>query len=84
MVQLKNIYILYMITLKLIIYSSILFILLVKLSSCQNNIIDLLNIILVITLFNLVLEKLKEISKNKNFLNLFNYYYIKNNKRNNI
>ena len=67
MVQLKNIYILYMITLKLIIYSSILFILLVKLSSCQNNIIDLLNIILVITLFNLVLEKLMNTNIKENY-----------------
>ena len=46
-----------MITLKLIIYSFILFILLVKFSSCENNIIDLINIILIITLFNLILEK---------------------------
>ena len=46
-----------MITLKLIIYSFILFILLVKFSSCKNNIIDLINIILIITLFNLILEK---------------------------
>ena len=47
-----------MITLKLIIYSFILFILLVKFSSCQNNTIDLINIILIITLFNLILEKI--------------------------
>ena len=46
-----------MITLKLIIYSFILFILLIKFSSCENNIIDLINIILIITLFNLILEK---------------------------
>jgi len=46
-----------MITLKLIIYSFILFILLVNFSSCENNIIDLINIILIITLFNLILEK---------------------------
>ena len=73
-----------MITLKLIIYSLILFILLVKFSSCQNNIIDLLNIILIITLFNLVLEKIINTNLKENYDPLAdnNYSFIDTNQKN--
>ena len=79
-----------MITLKLIIYSFILFILLVKFSSCQNNIIDLINIILIITLFNLVLEKILNTNLKEDYDPISNNNYssveinnIKKNKNNN-
>ena len=67
-----------MITLKLIIYSLILFILFVKIPSCENNIIDLLNIILVIILFNLVLEKLINTNMQENYESISsnNYSFI--------
>ena len=79
-----------MITLKLIIYSFILFILLVKFSSCQNNIIDLINIILIITLFNLILEKILNTNLKEDYDPISNNNYssveinnIKKNKNNN-
>lgn len=67
-----------MITLKLIIYSLILFILLVKIPSCENNIVDLINIILVIILFNLILEKVinTNIQENYDPINNNNYSFI--------
>ena len=64
-----------MITLKLIIYSFILFILLVKFSSCENNIIDLINIILIITLFNLILEKFMNTNIKENYDPISNNNY---------
>ena len=69
------IYSIYMITLKLIIYSLILFILLVKFSSCKNNTIDLINVILMITLFNLILEKIINTNLNENYDPVFNNNY---------
>ena len=56
-----------MITLKLIIYSLVLFILFVKIPSCKNSIIDLVNIILVIILFNIVLENLINTNMQENY-----------------
>ena len=75
MVQLKYIYILYMITLKLFIYSLILFILFFKISSCENNIIDLLKIILVIILFNLILENIINTNLQENYEPITNNNY---------
>ena len=74
-----------MITLKLIIYSFILFIILVKFSSCQNNIIDLINIILIITLFNLILEKILNTNLKEDYDPISNNNYSSveiNNKKN--
>jgi hypothetical protein len=74
-----------MITLKLIIYSLILFILFVKIPSCKNNIIDLLNIILIIILFNLVLEKMINTNMQENYESITssNYSFIDNEDKSN-
>lgn len=74
-----------MITLKLIIYSLILFILFVKIPSCKNNIVDLINIILVIILFNLILEKMINTNIQENYEAILenNYSFLETPKENN-
>ncbi len=64
-----------MITLKLVIYSLVLFILFVKIPSCKNNIIDLVNIIVVIILFNIVLENLINTNMQENYESIISNDY---------
>ena len=74
-----------MITLKLVIYSLVLFILFVKIPSCKNSIIDLINIILVIILFNIVLENLINTNMQENYEPIISndYSFINNEDKNN-
>jgi hypothetical protein len=74
-----------MITLKLVIYSLVLFILFVKIPSCKNSIIDLVNIILVIILFNIVLENLINTNMQENYEPIISndYSFINKEEKNN-
>lgn len=64
-----------MITFKLTIYSLILFILFVKIPSCNNSIFDLINIVLIILLFNLILEKVINNNLQENYEPISNNLY---------